>query len=365
MANFQVLLVLLNLQGIVFTAEYYVRSNFSTTCPSNPCHTLSEYAEDPNTYFTLGSNFTLLEGEHHLNTSLILSGVTGITLRGDDKETTIISVAAGGSITWNSSQDVTISSLSIVYEGSTAKTHTALIYEDTTSVQISNVKLIGVNRETIYSQALRMIRSTANITDCSFSSWHSVNGGAAFTDASIITFYSLTTFMNNTSDESGGAIYASNNSTILFNGTSMFLSNNAKSSSLSTGGGGLYGLGSNIEFNGFSVFKRNRPINESVRLIGSSMYVYNSTLRILTRAHFSENLGKYSGAIEAVDSDILLNGQITFNDNYFGGTISIFRCNFTFAGEITFMDNEAFFSGSAMYNCLFWWRTELHKQHCP
>ena len=109
------------------------------------------------------------------------------------------------------------------------------------------------------------------------------------------------------------------------------MNNAAQSPSLSTGGGGL---GSSIEFNGVSVFKQNRPINGRVRLIGSSIYVYNSTLRILNTAHFSENSGTYSGAIEAVDSDILLHGQITFSDNCFGGTISIFRCNMTFAGEI-------------------------------
>ncbi len=115
------LLVLLYLAETLYCAEYYVKADPSTTCPitAGPCLTLSEYLQDSTTYFTSGSNFTLLQGEHHLNETVALSGVTGITFRGEDTETTTISINTGG-IMWNNSQD---NSLKIKYTKVEQKLH--------------------------------------------------------------------------------------------------------------------------------------------------------------------------------------------------------------------------------------------------
>ena len=69
--------VLLALPSLTYGVTLHVRSaSINTSCPTQPCHTLSEYAQDPGQFFT-DSNLTLqfLPGTHTLNVNLIILNI--------------------------------------------------------------------------------------------------------------------------------------------------------------------------------------------------------------------------------------------------------------------------------------------------
>ena len=313
---------------------------------------LGEYAQDPSRYFTSGSNFTLLDGEHYLNVSLVLNGVIDITIRGSDIEATLVYITTGGSISWINSQNVVLAFLRLKYEGNTAMSHSAMSFE-ASSVRISDVKFTGTNREAVYSQAIRMLQSTATIINCNFTGWHSTYGGAIFTLSSVITLSGYNSFVSNAAEEFGGGIYA-DNSMLTFTGVNTFQDNRARSyltdNNEEGGGGGLYSIASYIRFDGFTIFERNGPIRTGTDLLGGGINVNNSTLRITGQALFSENSGKFGGCIQGYNSNISLEGQVTFSQSHMSGTVSLLSCNFSCVGKIDFTDNSVSGYGTAVYS---------------
>ena len=63
---------------------YYVRPNFTTPCPSEPCHVLNFYVHH-NTFNTSNTRFVFLPGNHTLNTTIVVENVENLKLTGDDR----------------------------------------------------------------------------------------------------------------------------------------------------------------------------------------------------------------------------------------------------------------------------------------
>jgi len=77
--------ILLALPSLINGKILYVQPMLtSTTCPTDPCYTLSEYAQDHRLYFN-GSNTTLqfLPGEHTLNMNIDISSHQKLEIIGD------------------------------------------------------------------------------------------------------------------------------------------------------------------------------------------------------------------------------------------------------------------------------------------
>ena len=69
--------VLLALPSLTYGVTLHVRpTSTNTSCPTHPCHTLSEYAQDPGQYFN-ETDLTLqfLPGNHTLNVNLTISNL--------------------------------------------------------------------------------------------------------------------------------------------------------------------------------------------------------------------------------------------------------------------------------------------------
>ena len=62
--------------------EYYVRTNTTKDCPSKPCLTLNDYADDSEKYFTSNTDFISLDGEHYLEIPLVILGQINISMNG-------------------------------------------------------------------------------------------------------------------------------------------------------------------------------------------------------------------------------------------------------------------------------------------
>ena len=78
-----IVLVILYIYNEHITAsEYYVSATNGEPCPPTtdlPCHNLSFYSDD---YFTDDTIFYFLEGTHTLQRTLVINGVSNLTLQG-------------------------------------------------------------------------------------------------------------------------------------------------------------------------------------------------------------------------------------------------------------------------------------------
>ena len=71
------------------TAEQlYVISSSSTSCPREPCHTLTDMVQNPSQYFASNTVITLLPGDHQTNISrnltVLIKDVRNVSLIGSD-----------------------------------------------------------------------------------------------------------------------------------------------------------------------------------------------------------------------------------------------------------------------------------------
>ena len=77
--------VLQALPSLTYGVTLHVKpTSTNTSCPTHPCHTLSEYAQDPGQYFN-DSNLTLqfLPGNHTSNATLIIANIHRLKLLGN------------------------------------------------------------------------------------------------------------------------------------------------------------------------------------------------------------------------------------------------------------------------------------------
>ncbi len=62
---------------------YYIKPESMSNCSYHPCLTLDHVAEETH-YFTAGSVFIFLAGNHSFKTAINLTNISNITLRGED-----------------------------------------------------------------------------------------------------------------------------------------------------------------------------------------------------------------------------------------------------------------------------------------
>lgn len=336
--------------------ELYVHpANTLVLCPQEPCFSLGEYADNSSMYFTSGSNFVFLEGEHKLGVTVMLLSVNDITLTGAGSRTTL-SLSSAADISFIDSTDIMISSLQVSYQGSpTNISSKSSLFFTNSSVEIRNVQFTGVNVDRHRSRAISFIQSTAGITNCSFVRGYSENGGAVHAKDSEATFSGINMFRDNTADVSGGAVYSSH-SILVFQGDNTFLNNRATTlqTDVISGGGAVFiTQDSHVSISGLSNFTENGPVEAQDFLQGGAFKVSNSTLRINNHAVFTRNSGTYAGVIGGVDANISLQGNMTFSHNQYAGCISLFRSHFSCNGEMTFTNNEIIAAegfGSAIFS---------------
>lgn len=340
------------LQGLL-SRELYVRPDASVRCPSDPCLSLSEYAENQARYFASGDSFLFLGGgEHVLNASVTLVNVTGISLTSVES-TARLSMLSEVSLSWVDSRQVLVSSLDVRYQGR-ANNSSAFLFNNSKDIQIRNVQFTGLNVGQNRSRAIGFIQTTAEVVNCSFFCGYSNNGGAIWVEESTVTFSGTNVYTNNTADVSGGAIY-STNSVLAFQGSNTFLNNSAITliTNSVSGGGAIFTTGgSYTTMSGFSHFRGNGPVDPDAFLSGGALNLFNSTLIIRDRAIFERNSGTYAGAMQGYNSNIYLEGHMTFTDNRYAGCISLFISNFTCDGEFNFTNNEIVVTegfGSVLY----------------
>jgi hypothetical protein len=107
---------------------YYVKSQDlpSLGCPDQPCLTLDEYLQEAEQYFTTGSSFLFLAGNHTGERALKLTNVSTISLKGNSSSS--ILCCNGFTIVCENVSNLTIDGLSFVYLSTSGGQCSALQY---------------------------------------------------------------------------------------------------------------------------------------------------------------------------------------------------------------------------------------------
>ena len=248
---------------------HYVKSVDSSplSCPGQPCLTLDQYNQQTETYsITTGSTFVFLAGNHTINTTVNLTSISDITLRGDrNSQVNILCLNTFGFLIQNVSH-LNIEELVFLSANTTIVT-VALKIIDSNGVWIHNV---GFQGNYSFSKRFTGLYITSSniitVTSCSFEGNTADNGGAIYVTAESNLTLNASTFIGNNATRHGGAIYAS--------GSNLTLSDNMFSGNTAGNGGAMYVTAESSVTISDTAFTHNRAI------YGGAMYSQGSTVNI-------------------------------------------------------------------------------------
>ena len=213
---------------------HYVKSDDSSplSCPRQPCLTLDQYNQQKETYFTTGSTFVFLAGNHTINTTVNLTSISEVTLRGErNSQVNILCLNQFGILI----QNISILSIEglVFLSGNTTIGTVALKIIDSNEIRIDNVGFQGsYSFSKKYTGLDITFSDTITVTSCYFEGNTAENGGAIYVTAESNLTLNACTFIGNNAARHGGAIYAS--------GSNLVLSDNMFSGNTAGDGGAMY-----------------------------------------------------------------------------------------------------------------------------
>ena len=340
-------------------------------CPHNSinCSTLSEYAQEAKLYFTSNTTMVFLSGDHTLDTNITVGNVSSLTMHGEsssgNRATVVCSESVGLSFT--SMVDFKINSLvftscSRIYDMSNYSNnisilsiaHVALFLQDTQYTDLVNCSF----RDNIGTPLAVTNTSITLAGNTAFAHNHCESnciGGAIIALNSNLSFTENTTFLENSAKFNetfnifnnfpagcGGAIHASDNTVLSFNGVSNFINNSAYN------GGAISMLDNTvITFYGSSNF-----ISNFADYGGGAIFMSDNTaVHFIGTSNFVNNSGFQGGAIYGLNNTALnFDGTNNFTNNsaYSGGAIyTTANSILTFNGIIYFINNNGHYRGEA------------------
>ena len=382
-------------ESLATQVKYVHPSNDSASCTvSEPC-TFDQYATDSKQHFHPNTAFIFLPGEHRLNISLNLESIHNVSFQGMLEEGPVmIMLGPQVGLSFTNCTSIGIDSLNFVLQ----LAEYGLMFSDTTSVDFNNVLFTedgnssGCTCSAVISEAsdINIINSSfigicgqfgaalraCNSSNISFMGTNNFSnnsakfGGAIFSIDSTLQFDGITIFIKNTAMRDdydsgiGGAVYA-NRSQVIVNGCGNFSSNKATI----LGGAVAAVENSTVKINGSSclsnrssplgiAFTHNCVTNEAYQYgsgSGGAIYTVNSEVNI-THTSFSNNFSPaHGGAAYFFKSDVTLcsiNAAYNNASNYYGGAIRFYQCTqVNMSGNNSFINNYAQLFGGAIEFC--------------
>jgi predicted outer membrane repeat protein len=279
------------------------------------CFTIDQYLEQPTIYFTTGSTFVFLSGNHRLNATINLRNVSNITLRGDSHA----KITTFHSIECQEVSKLRIESLTFLLHPTLNMETWFLKFTNSSKVVIyfSTFQRSG-NFSGNYAGAIHATQSTLDVVGCLFRENSAISGGAIYImKARVLIVNNM--FVDNSAEFHGGAVYLSA-SLVIISGNS-FSGNMA-----ARGGGAISSQYSNVTIGGTSDSDSLSISNCCVdwSLNTTSQY-YDTTLSTIldlfvttvnkSGAYFAGNAGGKGGAVYALNSNVTLNGTVVVFKN--------------------------------------------------
>lgn len=330
--------------------RYVKPSDSNCTCPIDyPCFTLDQYVSDLESYFTTGSTFLFLGGNHslHSHNGVNLSNVSDITFKNDSNiETAFLN---GVTILCEDVSNIRIERLVFSHQFYRRESPSALVISNSTGITITDSTFYGSN-DMDGVRAIHSAYSGINVINCLFVRNTGNYGGAIYSESSSINL-TEGVFIENRASRSGGAIYAAN-SFIRMEGTF----NEFNQNSAGQEGGAIHCINSTINL------ISNDKILENFGMIrfsfnsarrGSGLCLRNSTgiLSGLNTIAFIYNVGEIGAGIHVIGNSKLFSKtkHLYFKGNSAivrGGAINVEGGGFITLGE-SINNNHYFINNSA------------------
>ena len=307
----------------------------SKDCPGKPCATLEEYIKDSLTYFTTGSVFLFLPGNHDLQVSLSLSNVSNIELDGTGSNTSATIVCTEEVVVYNVTSLV-IKGLKFVVSFHEHENFTVLVFTSSKYIVINNTVFFN---NASSGRALSSISSNLTIFYSHFENNTAVNGGSIIATQSTNLIIIGSTLIRNKATNIGGALYAHNSTVIL-------MGNDLLSNAGYAGGGSISCHSCTIIMTDCNNFNNSIVKGESDKDGGGAIGVIGGNITIKGQGMFSNNEAAKGGAISLINTTAqFTEANITFIKNkarLMGGGIYCLDSTLTSSNEITsFIENKA------------------------
>ena len=398
----------------VFTYQeiHYVRPANSSllSCPGQPCLTIGQYTEQMSKYFTTGSVFVFLAGNHTGVEAIYFTNVSEVTLKTNQPAAAYILCCKGFSIVCDNVTHLTVEGLSFIYSSISEGPPKISVLEilNSSDVLISNSTFQGSEDLTQpLTRAVNCTHSTIAITSCFFEGNTADHGGAIYVSLGSNVTLADNAFIRNLANISGGAIFAYQHASLsmmknklqsnfaVHNGGAIdckdslvnlranntFENNTAGTTTSDASGGGLHMSKGNLTLSGIVLISCNRASDgggmslthsntthhghsivtftgNEARVSGGAISVKYSSINlgneVASGLYFMNNSGvKEGGAIFSVNSNVTIMGISYFTNNHLnsehysqGGAIGIEKSNFTLFGYSNFSGNKAFYGGA-------------------
>ena len=344
--------VLLALPSLTCGVTLHVRpTSTNTSCPTQPCQTLSEYAQDLGQYFN-DSNLTLqfLPGNHTLDVNLAITNIHKVEIHGALLPTKVVCNYHVG-FTFSNIYRVSIDGLAFVacaarrdiYIHGTYTTYYGLHLQS-----VQTAEIIDCTFQDSYGTALGIVDSRVVLRDNNFinncglcsngrcSYWGpTCYGGGVFARRSILSITGSSNFSGNSAFRDGGGVSARDSSNVNISGNTTFIGNSAGL----FGGGVSVQVSSNVNISGTTTFSGN-----SASSGGGVIAEQSSNVNISGNTTFSGNSARYGGGVSAGSSNVNISGDTTFSGNsasHGGGVSAWGSSNVNISGDTTFSGNSA------------------------
>ena len=367
-------------------------------CPQNysHCATLSEYAQESKLFFTSNTTMVFLAGNHVLGENITVENLTRLAMYGDSYVGNKATIVCNGSygLSFTNMVELRIYSLAFTscnrHYGNFQVGNYALRLQSTQNAELVNcsfhdnlgtalvvnntgltitgnsdftrnhceLNCAGGGAVLALNSSLTITGNTTFFENFAYSARFYVCGGAIYaSDNTIVHFNGNNNFTSNYATlGQGGAIYSSGNTFMFFNGTNNFINNYV--GGVYGGGGAIYTVYSTVlSFSGTSNF-----ISNSAYASGGAIYTSdNTTLSFNGLSNFIDNLSYMGGAIYAYFSTTLsLNRTINFTNNgphrsdeivaYGGGVVMGFKSFFSILPNTTvYWESNHATLGGALY----------------
>ena len=346
MAQFSILVAALLINAVLqCSAEnVYCVTPTATSCSSCPpnsanCTTLSEYAQEAETYFTSNTTMVFLPGDHTLDANITVANVGRLTMCGESSSENIATIVCNGVVGFSFTSMVDLKVHSLLF---------ASCSRDFSDPLASKYAL------------LFDLIELAELVNCSFCDNH---GTALVVMNTTLVLTGNTTFTRNHCEDDycvGGGGIAANNSNLTFIGDTMFIENNATFGIDAThGAAGIDMIESSLTSTGNIHFINNTNTGYFIgyfNLYGppGAIWASASSLHFTGSNNFINNSANTGivGAIGVTNTSLSFTGSNTFNYNsgFIGGAIYA-ECDsvLNFSGTNTFIGNSAIMGyGSAI-----------------
>ena len=359
--------VLLALPSLTCGVTLHVRpTSTNTSCPTHPCQTLSEYAQDPGQYFK-DSNLTVtfLQGTHTLDINLTITNINQLEIHGALLPTKVVCDSLVG-FTFSNIYRVSIDGLafvacarsSVVQFSSTfypEKIGPAKTYYGLHLQSVLMAEIIGCTFQDSYGSALGVVdsgvvlRGNNFLNNCRLCSNRRCSvynyqgprcfGGGVFVQRSNLSVTGSSSFSDNSACY-GGGVSAWGSSNMNISGNTIFSGNLAW-----WYGGGVSAGSSNVNISGNTTFSGNSAWH------GGGVNAWSSSnVNISGNTTFSNNSARYGGGVSADGSHVNISGNTTFSGNSAsdGGAVRVLYGNVYISGNAMFRSNSARIGGCVL-----------------